>query len=116
MVFWSEIFDDEKISENEKKVKETPTTIKKDSEKYTKKWEKPAYETGKNSNGRTLETCLNELSKKWTTDNGLLVTEELKAINEDINSTLQSMKKDLLSISKITMKTSFKEDDEVIEL
>ena len=116
MVYWSEIFDEETISKNVKEVKELPTSIKKESEKYTNKWEKPAYETGKNSDGRTLETCLDELSKNWTTDNGLLVTEELKTINEEINATLQSMKKELLSISKITMNTSYKEDDEVIEL
>ena len=116
MAFWHEVCSDETIANNNKKINELPTQIKKDSEKYLKSWEKPAYETGANSNRRTLETCLDELANKWSTENGCLVVDEMNRLNEDINATLKNMKSTLLSIAKVTVETSTTESDEVIEL
>ena len=116
MIYWSEIFDEEKMKDDAKRIKELPGTIKKESEKLTKKWSKPAYETGANSNRRTLEMCLEELSKKWTTDNGMVITEEMTRLNEDINSTLHSMKSSLLNISKVGMNVNYTKSDEEVDL
>ncbi len=116
MAFWHEVCDDETIANNNKKIKELPAEIKKESEKYTKSWENPGYEKGEKSNRRTLETCLEELAKKWSTENGCLVVEEMNRLNEDINAVLKNMKSTLLSIAKVTVETSTTESDEVIDL
>jgi hypothetical protein len=116
MAFWHEICDDKTIEENNKRIKDLPAEIKKSSEENTKKWEKPAYETGANSDRRTLEICLDELSQKWTTENGSLVVEEMYRLNEDINATLKNMKSSLLSLSKVTMNVSYVEYEEEVEL
>ena len=116
MAYWIEILDEDKIKENAKNAKELPNSIKKESEKYNKKWSNPAYEKGTNSNRRTLENCLGDLSKNWTTENGSLVVEEMYRLNDDINSTLNSMKSSLLSLTKVTMDVSYVETEEEVEL
>ena len=116
MAYWSEVCDEETISNNNQKVKNLPAEIKKDSVKYTKEWENPAYVNGTKSNRRTLEICLDDLSKKWTTENGILIVEEMKNLNDEINESLKSMKSTLLSIANVTIETSSTERDEVIEL
>ena len=87
--------------------KSLPGDISKSSDSFHSDYANPAYETGRNSNGVTLESSLNNLAENWTTDSGKRIIAEMRNLNADINSSLQSMKSTLLDVTGVTVEITY---------
>ena len=90
--------------------KSLPDDISKSSNSFHSDYANPAYETGRNSNGVTLDSCLEELSRNWTTDSGKTMISKMQEINDSINESLNSLSAALSSVTDITVKITYTEE------
>ena len=109
-------YNDNPIALNAKQADELPGQINKSSDSFHSNYAPPAYETGRNSNGETLESSLDKLSKNWTTYHGKEIIKEMQNLNADINSTLNSMKSALTDVASVTVEITYTESVEEEEV
>lgn len=102
--------EDRDIYQRAKSAKELPDDISSSSQEYSNNYSNPAYIDGRNSNGVTLDSCLEELSRNWTTDSGKTMISKMQEINDSINESLNSLSAALSSVTDITVKITYTEE------
>ena len=95
------------VRQNKKLANELPGKVSTSSNSFKMDYSNPAYETGRNSNGETLASSLDKLAENWTTDSGKRIIAEMRNLNADINSSLQSMKSTLLDVTGVTVEITY---------